>query len=212
MDLRPFAPNTKGRSTRFADTTDFTRAADAVELLLATVAPDQWAAPTPCAQWDLAQLTEHLIDVNFGFATQLAGAPGTIHVNDAPAHAAVRRYRTSTTQLRDALVAVERDGAGLSAQLRGRLALRVADLLIHGWDIATATGQPAHMPDDLTREALRFTRRRAGALRRSGKFAEPQPVDGHAPALDQLAALSGRETPQTGSPSNRPRTTTRLSQ
>jgi uncharacterized protein (TIGR03086 family) len=192
MELRLLAPDTGCRSTYFAETTHFVQVAHAVERLLAAVGPDQWSAPTPCAQWDLAQLTEHLIDVNYSFATQLVGAPGTTHVNDAPAHAVVERYRASTTQLHHALVAAECNGVGLSAQLRGRLALRVADLLIHGWDIATATEQPAHMPDEVTQEALVFAHRRMGALRRGGHFGESQPVDDHAPALDRLAALSGR--------------------
>jgi uncharacterized protein (TIGR03086 family) len=125
------------------DAADFGQTADAVERLLSTVAPDQWSAPTPCAQWNLAQLTEHLIDANFSFATQLAGPPGTTHVKDAPARAVLARYRTSTRQLRLALATAERDDDGLSAQQRDRLAVHMTDLLIHGSDIATATGQSA---------------------------------------------------------------------
>jgi uncharacterized protein (TIGR03086 family) len=123
------------------DAADFGQTADAVERLLSTVTPDQWSAPTPCAGWNLAQLTEHLIDANFSFAAELAGPPGTTHVDDAPARAVLARYRTSTRQLQLALAAAERNEDRLSAQQRDRLAVHVTDLLIHGSDIATATGQ-----------------------------------------------------------------------
>jgi uncharacterized protein (TIGR03086 family) len=192
MKLLSLGPAAERRSTHFADVTHYARGADAVERLLAAVAPDQWAAPTPCAQWDLARLTEHLIDANYTFAAKLTGTPGTTYVKDAPAHAAVERFRMSTIHLQHALTTAESDGDGLPAHLRERLALRVADLFIHGWDIATATGQLAQMPDDVAGDALAFARRRVGALRRSGQFAPAQPVDDHAPALTRLVALSGR--------------------
>jgi hypothetical protein len=41
-------------------------------------------------------------------------------------------------------------------------------------------------------QALVFAQRRMGALRRSGQFADPQPVDDDAPPIERLAALSGR--------------------
>ncbi|MET0703682.1 MAG: TIGR03086 family metal-binding protein [Mycobacterium sp.] len=183
------------RITQFADATHYARTTDAIDRLLSAVAPHQWSAPTPCAQWDLARLTEHLIDANYTFAQKLEATPGTTYVKEGPAHAAVDRFRISARHLQRALTA-EGDGEALPAHLRERLALRVADLLIHGWDIATATGQLAQLPDDVTEEALAFARRRAGALRRSGQFAPAQPVDEHAPALLRLVALSGRPVPR----------------
>jgi uncharacterized protein (TIGR03086 family) len=190
MGLQPLNADIEvhGRSP-FANATHFARVARAVDSLLVNVTPDLWSASTPCTDWDLAQLTEHLIDVNHSFAAQLAG---TTLAKLTPADSAVARYRTSSKALQRALIATQNTSDGFSTPLRSRLALRVADLLVHGWDIATATGQPARMPDDVTAEALAFLRRRAGVLRRSGQFGEPQPVDAHAPALDELAALSGR--------------------
>jgi uncharacterized protein (TIGR03086 family) len=192
MKLLSLGPDAARRATHFADATHYTSATDAVERLLSAVAPDQWAAPTPCAQWDLVQLTEHLIDANYTFAAKFAGTPGTTYVTAAPAHSAVERFRMSATHLQHALIAAESEGDGLPAHLRERLALRVADLLIHGWDIATATGQLAEMPADITEGALTFARRRASGMRRSGQFAPAQPVDDDAPALERLAALAGR--------------------
>jgi uncharacterized protein (TIGR03086 family) len=178
----------------FAEPMHFVRAADAVGDVIAAVADEQWTIPTPCQEWNVAQVVGHLIDVNERFAPQL-GAPGTVvspgSTDRACSDDPVDRYRASTERLHDDLCSAEAAG-GLSTQLRGRLALRVADLLIHGWDIATATGQSVQLPEDLTALALEFTLSRLAALQRSGQFAHPQTVGRNASVIDCLAALSGR--------------------
>lgn len=72
----------------------------------------------------------------------------------------------------------------------------MAELAIHGWDIATSTGGCVRIADNLADEVLAFADSRRAALRRGGQFAPPQPIDVNAPAIDRLAALSGR-TPTT---------------
>jgi uncharacterized protein (TIGR03086 family) len=171
----------------FAETMHFVRAAGAVGVVIAAVTDDQLTVPTPCQEWNVAQVVEHLIDVNERFAAQF-GTPGSVSPGTADP---VGRYRASTAALHDVLRSTEAAG-GLSTQLRSRLALRVADMLIHGWDIATATGQSVQLPEDLTALALEFTLRRLTALQRSGQFAHPQTVGRNASVIDCLAALSGR--------------------
>jgi uncharacterized protein (TIGR03086 family) len=166
----------------FAQPTDFTRAANAVDALLAAISDDQWADPTPCPEWTVEQVTDHLVEVNHRFAASL-GASGTDPRSGTPPE----RYRGSTLQLQHAL-----ESAESSSTVRSRLALRISDLLVHGWDLATATGIAVEVPDDVVAQALTFTAAHAGALRRGGQFGPSQPVDAGAPILDQLAALAGR--------------------
>ncbi|CPZ78155.1 uncharacterized Actinobacterial protein [Mycobacteroides abscessus] len=45
-----------------ASAEDFARASDAIEALLAAVRPDQWDAATPCEEWNLRQLADHLVE------------------------------------------------------------------------------------------------------------------------------------------------------
>jgi uncharacterized protein (TIGR03086 family) len=73
-----------------------------------------------------------------------------------------------------------------------RFQIRIYDLLVHGWDLAQATGQPAALPEDLTEQALIFVRAQLSTRPRTGRFAPAQPVADNAPAIDRLAAFLGR--------------------
>jgi uncharacterized protein (TIGR03086 family) len=74
------------------------------------------------------------------------------------------------------------------------LNLRVTEALVHGWDLAMATSQPARFPADLAEEALVFCRDKLGDVPPDRRpFAPPQPVADDAPAIDRLAACLGRD-------------------
>lgn len=66
--------------------------------------------------------------------------------------------------------------------------------MVHGWDIARATGQAADFPEDVAEQTLAFSLAALPAVRSDrSPFAAPQPVDGDAPALDRLVACLGRK-------------------
>jgi hypothetical protein len=49
-------------------------------------------------------------------------------------------------------------------------------LLVHGWDLARATGQPASFPDDLAEQELAFSRARLGDIHAGRRpFGRPRP-------------------------------------
>ena len=74
------------------------------------------------------------------------------------------------------------------------LHLRITEFLVHGWDLARATGQPVIAPDDLAAQELAFSRSMLAKIPPDRRpFAPPQPVAGLAPAIDQLAACLGRD-------------------
>lgn len=177
-----------------AEPTQFMQASLAVDNVLAHVTDDQWSASTPCTQWTVADVTEHLIYVNQSFTAQLQpedGIASTTHTG-SPSSELLAQYRCSTEELRRALVCAAQPDGQLPTSLRIRLALRVADLVIHGWDIATATGGCLQIDDHLVDEVLAFADSRRAALQRGGQFTAPQPISSNAPAIDRLAALSGR--------------------
>ena len=174
------------------------RGCDAVGALVAQVRPGQWSAPTPCPDWNVRQLVEHLIGLNRVFTALLADEPpprrpAADHVEPDP----VGAYRATAAALQ---LAFARPGV-LTREFRGplgsatgaqRLQIRLYDLLAHGWDLARATGQPADLPDDLAERSLAFVRGQLDAQPRTGRFAPPQYVDEQAPAIDRLAAFLGR--------------------
>lgn len=73
------------------------------------------------------------------------------------------------------------------------LHLRIIDLLVHGWDLAHATGQAVRCPDALAEQDIQFTTAMlAGPPPDQRPFAPPQPVPDDAPAIYRLAACLGR--------------------
>jgi uncharacterized protein (TIGR03086 family) len=174
------------------------RAFDAVAGLIGNIRADQWSAPTPCPDWTVRQVVNHLIGMNRVFVALLAGQPppprpSTDHVEDDPAGA----YRGSAAAL---LAAFGRPGV-LERTYRGplgaatgaeRLQIRLYDLLAHGWDLAQATEQPADLPDDLAEQSLAFARTQLTEQARPGRFGPAQSVAEQAPAIERLAAFLGR--------------------
>lgn len=170
---------------------DFARASTAIETMIAAVRPDQWGEPTPCTEWNLRQLVDHLVEVNYSLAERFGGTRGE------PADNPVAAYRQSARALSDALAlpgVLDQTYPGPFANTTGdrQLQVRMADLLTHGWDLAQTTGVQPDLPADLVADALGFVEKLAAAFARSGKFGTPQPVAADAPVLDKLAALTGR--------------------
>jgi uncharacterized protein (TIGR03086 family) len=174
------------------------RAFDAVAGLIGNIRADQWSAPTPCTDWTVRQVVNHLIGMNRVFVALLADQPppprpSADHVEDDPAGA----YRGSAAAL---LAAFGRPGV-LERTYRGplgtatgaeRLQIRLYDLLAHGWDLAQATEQPADLPEDLAEQSLAFVRTQLTEQARPGRFGPAQSVAEQAPAIERLAAFLGR--------------------
>ena len=68
-----------------------------------------------------------------------------------------------------------------------------AELLVHGWDLARATGQRLDVPDSMAQQALAGAKARMRPEARQSAFGPEQPAPADAPALDQLAAFLGRQ-------------------
>ena len=177
---------------------DLAYACHAVGDLLEALRPEQWTAPTPCTEWNVHDVVNHLVAVNLTFAASVTHAAkpveGADHLGDDP----VGVYQTSVASLLAVLSppeVLEPDHPGPSRGATGaqRLRLRVVDLLTHGWDLAQATGITFQIPDELAEQALEFVQDQISPrFRAFAGFAEPQPVPAAAPAIDRLAVFSGR--------------------
>ena len=128
------------------------RALGAVGELVGNIRPEQWSAATPCADWTVRQIVNHLIGMNLVFAAILAGEPPPSRVDDTSDDELGRAYGESAAAL---VAAFEQPGVldrsfdGPLGAVSGmdRLQIRLYDLLAHGWDLARATGQPAQLPE-----------------------------------------------------------------
>jgi uncharacterized protein (TIGR03086 family) len=181
---------------------DLARASAVTGDLIDRIAADQWMAPTPCTEWNVRDLVNHLVGMNLVFVAMFEGSPmperGADRLGADPAGA----YRRSATALQAAATrpgVLERSQATPLGVATGaeRLQWRIADLLVHGWDLGQATGVAAELPDDLVEQALTFVRAQLPSQPRAGRFADPQPIGDNAPVIDRLAAFTGRPVPWT---------------
>ncbi len=166
------------------------------------VGADQWSAPTPCSEWDVSALVDHLIDEQVWVAPLMAG-------HDLDTAAAIVEESKRTLDLDrvaawDAAALGSRDAFGAVGALDRQVMLSrgetpatdylnemIFDLVIHAWDLGTAIGVTDALPDEL----IRVTRAGVdafGDLSASGLFSAPVPVSDGASPEEQLVALTGR--------------------
>ncbi len=69
---------------------------------------------------------------------------------------------------------------------------RFIDVLVHGWDIAMATGQDPHLPEDLVAACIDVVLPQATMLAGSGAFGTEVVVDPDASPQTRLLAMLGR--------------------
>jgi uncharacterized protein (TIGR03086 family) len=76
--------------------------------------------------------------------------------------------------------------------------LRIVENLVHGWDLARATGQARGFPDDVAGQALARSRQRLTSRPEGpgAPFAAEVPVPPDALAIDRLAGFLGRPVEQ----------------
>jgi uncharacterized protein (TIGR03086 family) len=170
------------------------RALDATGHVVEAVGPDQWSAATPCADWTASDLLRHLVRGNSLFAAALGGE--TLPQEAGPDLQAA--YRDSAAALLAAFSApgaLERMVTSPFGTVPGAvvLNLRLTETLVHGWDLAQATGQPAEFPADLAEQALAWSQSALEQLPEDRyPFAPPQPVAPDASAIEQLVGCLGR--------------------
>ena len=174
---------------------------------------DEWDLPTPCSDWTVRQLVGHVVGGNRLVARTLRGEPlppveqlGRRDPADQLGEDPSTAWHTSADDLLAAFAVpgvLERAHTIPAGSLPGAaiVHLRVVETLVHGWDLAVATGRELAVPDTLAEAEIAFSRGLLGRLP-AGRtpFGPSRPVDDGAPALDRLAALLGRvpTTAQTG--------------
>ncbi|PRY41760.1 TIGR03086 family metal-binding protein [Umezawaea tangerina] len=181
---------------------DLTPAARRLAHLLAGVTDDQLTGRTPCTEFTVADLINH-ID---GFATGFTAAarkdigPAT---SAAPAASPELSpaWRTTIPAKLDTLAeswskpdawegTTQAGGVDLDAATMGRFALD--ELVIHAWDLARATAQP-YTCDQTSLDVIEALVTPQPNGDPSGPFGPPVPVPTDAPQLDRVIGYTGRD-------------------
>jgi uncharacterized protein (TIGR03086 family) len=171
--------------------------------LVAAVRPEQWAAPTPCSEWDVRALVAHLVGGNQRFAGLVSGATtleelrgaaagdvlgdDPVRAFDNAAGAVLAAFRLPGVL--DRLVTIPFGTVPGAVALN----LRLTEILVHSWDLARATSQSVHFDDALIEQEYEFGAQTLTQVPPGrSPFAAPTDVPADSSGLDRLAALLGR--------------------
>ena len=154
-------------------------------------AVDKLDAPTPCDGWNVETLLNHMLDTQQYFVKSAKGedvSPPSSEIppllSDDPV-ADFERARDETLSTFGQEGVVDKTGPSLG--------IAFTETLLHGWDVARATGQDAEMPEGLAHAAYEMIHGRFTEEQRQGVFAPEIPVASTASAQDRLLAYTGRD-------------------
>lgn len=168
---------------------------------MAAVQPEQLQSQSPCAEWDVAGVINHVVGAQGFFASAMSGQQPSEGQNWAAGDYLAAYDEASAACLAQFQQdgALERTVAMPFGEMPGSAVMGIAmtDIFTHGWDIAKATGQSTDIAPQLAAGILAQAQQ-AIAPEWRGPEASPAPfgmeqecADG-ACAADQLAAFLGR--------------------
>lgn len=169
--------------------------------LVHEVGERQWDDPTPCSDWNVRDLVNHLVGEHLWAPHLLKGetlaAVGDRFDGDVVGDAPVAVWEQAGSASRSAF---HRKGAlqGDVHVTGGRTPATeyawqmTTDLTVHGWDLARGIGVRSRMPDELADAVYGHIAPQAGSWHEAGIFDPPVPVPDDAVPQDRLVALLGR--------------------
>lgn len=156
--------------------------------LLGTVRSEDLASATPCEDWTIAELVDHLVAAPARFASMVKGdemdwsAP-TPHVGDDR----VAVFRHAADDLLGAWAAVGDGDAPTGPDWQS------AEVAVHTYDLAVALGRPtAGLDEAVAQRGLAFMQTNLTSERRGPVFGPEQPAPDGADAYQRIAAFAGR--------------------
>jgi uncharacterized protein (TIGR03086 family) len=154
-------------------------------------AKDKLDAGTPCDKWNVQALMNHMLETSQYFVNSAKGqkdaSPPSANppeiLSDDPV-ADFKKARAETLKTFGADGVIEKTGPSIG--------IAFSDTLLHGWDLARATGQDTTMPKGLAEAAYKNIHGKFTDEQRKGIFAPELKVPADASAEDKLLAYTGR--------------------
>lgn len=189
------------------------RHAEALDLFtdrVHAIRPDQWDAPTPCTEWSVHDLVNHLTVEQLWVPPLVTERRTLEEVGDAfdgdvltgeePAGSGENRAAVWDRAAEAARTAFRAPGA-----LEGKVwlssgetaataycAQMTADAAVHAWDLSRAIGADERLPADLVKFTVREFTPYAADLEKTGLFAAPVEPPPGADVQTKLLSLLGR--------------------
>jgi uncharacterized protein (TIGR03086 family) len=150
------------------DMTTLTAACAVTERVVAGIDPSQYSLPTPCSDWDVHDVLNHLLGTLalgrdlLSDASPGAGAigPGQLPADDLVGDDPAGAYGKGVAELLAAAGgdALDRTHATPLGDMPGQVlgGFTTLDILVHGWDLARATGQDPELDAEVAEPVLAF--------------------------------------------------------
>ena len=174
------------------------RALAATGTIVNNIGDDQLSAPTPCDDYDVSGLLTHLIGGNYWVKPLVDGKTiadvgdaldGVYGPADYDASASEADAAFSADGAMDKPVAVSYGPVPASIYAGHRF----VDVLIHGWDLAKATGQSTDLDPELVAACWEVITPQMDLLKGSGMFGSEVTVPDDADPQTKLLAVLGRQ-------------------
>ena len=184
--------------------TQFGRAQDQFSALVAAIGPNQWHAPTPCTEWDVRALVNHLVGEQVWAVPLVAGKTleevGTQFDGDLLGEDPGAKWRESAAESRAAFEQPDALSGSVHTSMGPQptvdyLGDMTADLIAHRWDLGKAIGQPQTFTDEELTQLEQAQERFAPMqkeLEAAGIFAAPKPTTPQSDRRTRVLAAFGR--------------------
>jgi uncharacterized protein (TIGR03086 family) len=155
-----------------------------------------WDAPTPVKEWRARDVVRHLLEWLPGFLESGAGVRlGEVAYDDDDLASS---WETRAGEVQELLET--RQDAVYTSRMFGDIPLTeaidrfyVADVMMHTWDLARATGQDDRLDPEFCEQAFAGMEPMADVLAASDQYGPRVPVPDDADAQDRLIGLIGRD-------------------
>jgi uncharacterized protein (TIGR03086 family) len=163
------------------------------------IQPDQLDNPTPCSRFSVRDVLDHMLVLGgaFGYAFRGEEVP-TIEAPPMNGRVPAAEFRKTMDDLIEAVRspgAMKRTVVSPMGEMPGETFARLVafDGLVHGWDLARATGQEYRISDTLVADVDQFARVAITDGMRDGDTFKAAITAPHgATPVEQLVAFSGR--------------------
>ena len=185
---------------------DFVPATSTLRELVASVTDEQLTEPTPCTKYTVGDLVEHIggLAIAFAGAARKQPTPGSEQGGSGDASRLEAGWRERIDRDLADLADAWRDPAAYDGEteaggipMPGHIAASVAlnEVVVHGWDLATALDRPFAVTDEDVAACMAFAEPFStpeAADQRGDAFGPVLPVSDDAPPLARLLGMMGR--------------------
>ena len=146
---------------------------------------------TPCDDWNVRELMNHMLDTQQFFVGTARGQEASPPSQTPPELLGDNPVAAFEDAQSEMLTTFSEDG--VIEKTGPSLAIAFSDQLLHGWDLAKATGQDAMMPEGLPEAAYQSIHGRFTDEERKGIFGPEIVISANRSAQDKLLAYTGRK-------------------